>query len=84
MVLYVAMILVASVAVGQEVTKTTFHYATHQGQELLLDRYCVEGWDAKQPCMIFAFGGGFVGGQRDHEYYSVYFDRLAKAGLVVV
>ena len=78
------MLLVASVAVGQEVTKTTFHYATHQGQELLLDRYCVEGWDAKQPCMIFAFGGGFVGGQRDHEYYSVYFDRLAKAGLVVV
>ena len=82
--LYVAMLLVASVAVGQEVTKTTFHYATHQGQELLLDRYCVEGWDAKRPCMIFAFGGGFVGGQRDHEYYSVYFDRLAKAGLVVV
>lgn len=84
MLLYVAMLLTASVAVGQEVAKTTFHYATHQGQELLLDRYSVEGGDEARPCMIFAFGGGFVGGQRDHEYYSIYFDRLAKAGIVVV
>ena len=56
MLLYVAMLLTASVAVGQEVAKTTFHYATHQGQELLLDRYSVEGGDAARPCMIFAFG----------------------------
>ena len=84
MLLYVAMLLIASVAVGQEVDKTTFHYATHQGQELLLDRYSVECGDEARPCMIFAFGGGFVGGQRDHEYYSIYFDRLAKAGIVVV
>jgi predicted esterase len=40
--------------------------------------------DAPRPCMIFAFGGGFVRGERDHEYYSIYFDRLAREGIVVV
>ena len=50
-----------------------------------MDRYTLgEATDAARPCMIFAFGGGFVMGERDHEYYSVYFDRLAREGIVVV
>lgn len=40
--------------------------------------------DAPRPCMIFAFGGGFVKGVRNHEYYSIFFDRLAREGIVVV
>jgi predicted esterase len=40
--------------------------------------------DAPRPCMIFAFGGGFVKGVRNHEYYSIYFERLAREGIVVV
>jgi predicted esterase len=40
--------------------------------------------DAPRPCMIFAFGGGFVKGVRNHEYYSIFFDRLACEGIVVV
>ena len=70
---------------AQDVVCDTFHYATHNGEELYMDRYTLgEATDVARPCMIFAFGGGFVMGERDHEYYSVYFDRLAREGIVVV
>ena len=70
---------------AQDVVCDTFHYATHDGEELYLDRYMLTGEvDAPRPCMIFAFGGGFVKGVRNHEYYDIYFDRLARAGIVVV
>lgn len=70
---------------AQEVVRHTFHYATHQGEELYLDRYMVEDQTTEpRPCMIFAFGGGFVRGERDHEYYKIYFDELAKRGIVAV
>ena len=70
---------------AQEVVRDTFHYATHNSEELYLDRYVLDGESTSQrPCMIFAFGGGFVMGERDHEYYDIYFDRLAREGIVVV
>jgi predicted esterase len=70
---------------AEEIIKQTYHYATNQGQELYLDRYMVDTPSSEpRPCMIFAFGGGFVRGERDHEYYKIYFDELAKAGIVVV
>lgn len=70
---------------AQDVVKTTYHYATHQGEELLLDRYIVAGAaDEMRPCMIFAFGGGFVQGSRDVDFYKGYFERLAREGIVVV
>lgn len=70
---------------AQEVVRQTYHYATAEGEELYLDRYMVDTPSSKpRPCMIFAFGGGFVRGERDHEYYKIYFDELAKAGIVVV
>lgn len=70
---------------AQEVVCDTFHYATHNGEKLYLDRYMQDAEaDAPRPCMIFAFGGGFVKGVRNHEYYSIFFDRLAREGIVVV
>lgn len=70
---------------AQGVQRDTFHYATNGGEELYLDRYALdEASDAERPCMIFAFGGGFVQGVRDHEYYSIFFERLAREGIVVV
>ncbi len=70
---------------AQEVVCDTFHYATHNGEALYLDRYMLDAEaDAPRPCMIFAFGGGFVKGVRNHEYYSIFFDRLAREGIVVV
>lgn len=81
-----AMVLFGSITLyAQDVEKSTHHYATHQGQELLLDRYMVQGEDNEvRPCMIFAFGGGFVRGSRDVDFYMGYFERLAREGIVVV
>lgn len=82
MVLFVQSFVVLS---AQDVVCETFHYATHNGEVLYLDRYMLDGEvDAPRPCMIFAFGGGFVKGVRNHEYYSIYFERLAREGIVVV
>ena len=82
MVLFIQSFVVLS---AQDVVCDTFHYATHNGEVLYLDRYMLDGEvDAPRPCMIFAFGGGFVKGVRNHEYYSIYFDRLAREGIVVV
>lgn len=70
---------------AEGVVRQTFHYATHDGQELLLDRYMLdEACDESRPCMIFAFGGGFVQGARDTDFYQGYFERLADEGIVVV
>ena len=83
--LFFVMMVQSFVLSAQDVVCDTFHYATHNGEELYLDRYALdEAIDVARPCMIFAFGGGFVMGERDHEYYSVYFDRLAREGIVVV
>ena len=77
--------LCCTVLYGQEVVRHTYHYATHCGQELYLDRYVTEEHsDTPRPCMIFAFGGGFVQGSRDVDYYRIYFEHLAREGIVVV
>ena len=81
----VAMVQSCFMLSAQDVVCDTFHYATHDGEELYLDRYLLDAdVDAPRPCMIFAFGGGFVQGVRNHEYYTIYFDRLAREGVVVV
>lgn len=70
---------------AQSVKCDTFHYATHEGEELYLDRYVAEDEVTEaRPCMIFAFGGGFVRGERDTDFYMNYFESLAREGIVVV
>lgn len=68
----------------EEVTRREIHYATNDGTELYLDCYTTAERTTPSPCMIFAFGGGFARGERRHEYYDLYFDRLARAGVVVL
>jgi hypothetical protein len=68
------------------VTKECVHYATHEGQELYMDVYTSQSAEecaSPRPLMIFAFGGGFVGGARDVEFYMPFFERLASEGIVV-
>ena len=80
-----SVVLSCTLLSAQDVERLTYHYATNDGVELYLDRYdcAVESEDVR-PCMIFAFGGGFVQGVRDHEYYHHYFNTLAREGIVVV
>ncbi len=57
------------------ITKQTHLYAVKEADSLYLDHYAapVEG---KRPCMIFVFGGGFVGGARDRDtkYFKLFTD----------
>ena len=81
----VALVQSCFVLSAQDVVCDTYHFATHDGQGLYLDRYMLdEATDAPRPCVIFAFGGGFVQGERNHEYYSIFFDHLAREGVVAV
>lgn len=67
---------------AQTVEKQTFLYAIKGSDSLRLDRYTAPEANsaAKAPCMIFVFGGGFTGGQRDAAEYRSYFDYLARRG----
>lgn len=81
----VAITIGTTTLLAQEVTRETLHYATNNNTELYLDRYMLSTMPERpRPCMIFAFGGGFVGGKRDQDYYMPYFTALAEAGYVVV
>ena len=64
-------------------TKQTYAYAVKGGNSLYLDHYSapVEG---KRPCVIFVFGGGFVGGSRDNDHDIPYFLFLTQNGYDVV
>lgn len=81
----VALLVAVATTTAQEVVRTTHHYATHDGIELLLDRYDTNvACEKCRPCMIFVFGGGFKQGTRDHEMYISYLERLASEGIVAV
>jgi hypothetical protein len=88
-ILLLAVVLTTTNIFAQKgVTKRSVLYATHEDQELYMDIYTAESAgdevDASpRPLMIFAFGGGFVGGARDVEFYTPYFERLAREGIVV-
>lgn len=88
-ILLIAVVLTTTNIFAQKgVTKRSVLYATHEDQELYMDIYTAESAGAEvdaspRPLMIFAFGGGFVGGARDVEFYTPYFERLAREGIVV-
>ena len=63
--------------------KHTHLYAVKGADSLYLDHY-ISPVEGKRPCMMFVFGGGFVGGQRDNEMYSKYFNFLTDNGYDVV
>lgn len=81
------MIMLATSIAAQpryEVTTTTFEFADRGGQRLMLDHYTSPSTEGLRPCMIFVFGGGFAGGERNHEMYIPYYDFLAGNGIDVV
>lgn len=76
-----------AVAAGyaQTVEKQTFVYAVKQTDTLRLDRYVALTPDSRtKPCLMFVFGGGFVGGRRDNASFLSYFEYYARKGYVVV
>lgn len=75
----------AGSAFGRNVERQTFVYAVKGSDTLRLDRYEVPvPGGAARPCLMFAFGGGFVSGTRDNAAYLPYFEYYARQGYVVV
>ena len=62
----------------------TILYAEKGGEQLYLDHYPAINTEGARPCVIFAFGGGFVRGDRAHKDYASYFQSLIEAGYDVV
>jgi predicted esterase len=63
--------------------KPTTHCFVEGEEPLYFDHYRAEG-EGAHPCVLFAFGGGFSHGSRNHEYYIPYFEMLLKEGFDVV
>lgn len=79
-ILFLFLGITASAAIPE---KHTHLYAVKGADSLYLDHY-ISPVEGKRPCMMFVFGGGFVGGQRDNEMYSKYFNFLTDNGYDVV
>ncbi len=67
----------------ERISKQTFVYAVKDSSELGLDVYSKAG-DSARPCVIFLFGGAFIGGRRDDTLYRRYFDSLASHNYTVL
>ena len=68
-----------------QVAKSTFVYSIKDNDTLRLDRYSAisESDRSVKPCIVFMFGGGFVGGHRDWEGYLSYFKEMAEKGCCI-
>ena len=64
------------------IDKQTRSYAEKGDLDLQLDIYRETG-AGTQPCLLFVFGGGFMGGERDAEQYLPFFEHMARAGYTV-
>ena len=73
-------------SVSAEVTKENFIFAIQGKDTLSLDKYefhaATDSTD--KPVLLFAFGGGFKGGDKAYKGYISFFHFLARQGFVVV
>ena len=69
-----------------DVQKENFVFSIKGTDTLSLDKYELPSISpaSKKPVMIFAFGGGFKGGDKADKGYVPYFEFLARNGFVVV
>ena len=69
-----------------DVQKENFVFSIKGTDTLSLDKYELPSISpaSKKPVMIFAFGGGFKGGDKADKGYIPYFEFLARNGFVVV
>lgn len=64
--------------------KTTLTYSVKGSDTLKMDIYSNQDIKEKKPCVLFVFGGGFFMGQRDADYYTVYFNKLVQHNYKVI
>lgn len=61
----------------------TYQYAQRDTLNLYLDFYTPEAVHDSTICLVYVFGGGFIGGHRDGEWEKAYFKQLVDAGFMV-
>jgi hypothetical protein len=61
----------------------TYQYAERDTLNLYLDFYTPESVNDSTICLVYVFGGGFIGGHRDGEWEKAYFKQLVDAGFMV-
>lgn len=61
----------------------TYKYAERDTLNLYLDFYTPETVYDSTICMVYVFGGGFIGGHRDGKWEKAYFKKLVDAGFQV-
>jgi len=69
---------------GSNIEKTTFIYSIKGADTLRLDKYDMPSLTEQKPCIIFVFGGGFAGGERDNEFNVAYLKRLVESGYTAI
>ena len=61
----------------------TYQYAQHDTLQLYLDFYTPETVHDSTICIVYVFGGGFIGGHRDGKFEKAYFEQLVAEGFQV-
>ena len=61
----------------------TYQYAEHDTLQLYLDFYTPETVHDSTICVVYVFGGGFIGGHRDGKFEKAYFEQLVENGFQV-
>lgn len=61
----------------------TYQYAERDTLQLYLDFYSPAQVHDSTICMVYVFGGGFIGGHRDGEWEKAYFKQLVDEGFQV-
>ncbi len=74
----------AQTPIAKGIKKETFEFIKRDTMSLKLDVYTHPSIPKNSPCIIFVFGGGFITGKRDEEFYNTYFNTLVENKYVVV
>lgn len=61
----------------------TYQYAERDTLQLYLDFYTPETVHDSTICVVYVFGGGFIGGHRDGKFEKAYFKQLVDEGFMV-
>ena len=64
-------------------TMQTYQYAERDTLKLYLDFYSPKHVHDSTICVVYVFGGGFIGGHRDGEFEKAYFQQLVNEGFQV-
>ena len=79
--LLLALLLVGMAAFAQDMK--TYQYAERDTLNLYLDFYTPEHVHDSTICLVYVFGGGFIGGHRDGDFEKAYFKQLVDEGFQV-